>query len=122
MDEPAQVMTNFINLVDESVKKFTSPINEIFLFMFRYVATGDPDGRLNAMIDSYFGSFENDVKNSTVISEEMKNTIFPKAKSLKEKWLDFRNALSMSSQEKDAKFMEMYRTMNSLRSFLEDLR
>ncbi|NSW77050.1 MAG: hypothetical protein HPY68_09840, partial [Candidatus Atribacteria bacterium] len=122
MDEPIQVMTNFINLVDESVKKFTSPINEIFLFMFRYVATGDPDGRLTAMIDSYFGSFENDVKNSTVISEEVKNAISPKVNDLKEKWRNFSTALTASPQEKDATFMDMYRSMNSLRSFLEDLR
>ncbi|MGB9554014.1 MAG: hypothetical protein ACPL7L_06525, partial [bacterium] len=122
MDEPAQVMTNFISLVDESVKKFTSPIDEIFLFMFRYTATGDPDGRLIAMIDSYFSSFENDVKNSTVISEDVKNAILPKAKDLRGKWQDFRASLSAPPQERDAKFMEMYRTTNSIRSFLEGLR
>lgn len=122
MDEPAQIITNFINLVDESVKKFTNPINEILLFMFRYVATGDPDGRLTTMIDSYFTSFENDIKNSTVISEDLKNAVLPKAQDLQQKWQSFRTALSSSPQDRDAKFMEMYRSMNSLRSFLEDLR
>ncbi|MEN3186720.1 MAG: methyl-accepting chemotaxis protein, partial [Atribacterota bacterium] len=121
-DEPAQIMANFINLVDESVKKFTNPINEIFLFMFRYTATSDPEGRLIAMIDSYFGSFENDIKNSTVISEDLKNTIFPKVKELQQKWQDFRTIPASSPQDRDTKFMEMYRSMNSLRSFLESLR
>jgi len=122
MDEPAQVMTNFIKLVDESVKKFTDPINEIFLFMFRYVLTGDPDGRLLITIDSYFNSFEKNVTTSTVVSEEVKNTALTKLKDFQGKWNELRPALSSPPQERDAKFMEAYRSMNSLVSFLEGLR
>ncbi|MGQ9473749.1 MAG: methyl-accepting chemotaxis protein [Candidatus Caldatribacteriaceae bacterium] len=122
MDEPSQVMTNFIQLVDESVKKFTDPMESIFLFMFRYVVNGDPDGRLLATINSYFEAFQKDVTNSTVISEEVKNAVLSKVQDFQGKWKNLQDNLSVNSPDRDAKFMEMYRAKSSLVSLLEGLR
>ncbi len=122
MDEPAQVILNFTKLVDESVSKLSNPINEIFVFMFRYVATGDPENKYLPTIQSYFQSFQQEIKNSTVISEEVKNTVLSKAQDFQEKWQAFQASLNAPPQERDTKFMETFRAMNSILSTLEGLR
>ena len=75
MDEPAQVVVNFIQSVAQAVEKLTQPVEEINSLISRWLATGDPAGTIAVSINPYFESFSNDIDTSSMISDQTKKDI-----------------------------------------------
>ncbi|MDK2896674.1 MAG: methyl-accepting chemotaxis protein [Candidatus Atribacteria bacterium] len=121
MDEPYQVIVNFTQLVDDSVKKLSDPVDSIYYLLFRYAVNGDPDGRLAANIDSYFESLKMDIDRSPVLSEETKKEIAAQVETLKNNWEVLRNILP-TDMDKESQFMEVHRSYSKLGTTLEGLR
>ncbi|MDK2896729.1 MAG: methyl-accepting chemotaxis protein [Candidatus Atribacteria bacterium] len=123
MDEPAQVVVNFIQSVAQAVEKFARPLTEIDFLISRWLASGDPDGRTAIAINSYFDSFLNDINNSSMISEQTKKNIGEQIAICRQSWERLQTELpTATSEERDNLYMEYYRVYSSLQRALEGLR
>jgi len=120
MDEPYQIVMQFTQLVDDSVKKLMDPLDSIYYLLFRYAVNSDPEGRLGENINAYFESLKRGIEGSQVLSEESKKNIVTQAEDLNVKWEELKKVL-FTAEEKDEKFMEVYRSYSRLKTALESL-
>ncbi|HXL02541.1 MAG TPA: methyl-accepting chemotaxis protein, partial [Candidatus Atribacteria bacterium] len=89
----------------------------------RWLATGDPDGRITVSISSYFDSFSNDISTSSMISDQTKEDIINKLALYQQSWKNLQNNFSIATpEERDNLYMECHRSYSSLLRTLEDLR
>lgn len=123
MDEPAQVVVNFIQSVAQAVEKFTQPVEEINSLISRWLATGDPAGTIAVSINSYFESFSNDIDTSSMISDHTKKDIKDKLALYRQNWEKLQNNFPIATpEERDNLYMECYRSYSSLKRSIENLK
>lgn len=123
MDEPAQIVVNFIQSVAHAVEKFTQPVEEIDFLISRWLATGDPEGKTATAINSYFDSFSKDIDTSSMISDQTKKDIKDKLVLYRQNWEKLQNNSPIATpEERDNLYMECRRSYSSLLRTLEDLR
>ncbi|MBP9015331.1 MAG: methyl-accepting chemotaxis protein [Candidatus Atribacteria bacterium] len=123
MDEPAQIVVNFIQSVAHAVEKFTQPVEEIDFLISRWLATGDPEGKTATAINSYFDSFSKDIDTSSMISDQTKKDIKDKLVLYRQSWEKLQNNSPIATpEERDNLYMECRRSYSSLLRTLEDLR
>ncbi len=121
MDEPYQIVVQFTQLVDDSIKQLMNPLDSTYYLLFRYAVNGDPDGRLGENINAYFASLRRGIEDSQVLSEESKKSITAQVEDLAGKWEELEKVL-FTEAEKDDKFMEVYRSYSRLKTTIEGLR
>ena len=121
MDEPYQIVVQFTQLVDDSIKQLMNPLDSTYYLLFRYAVNGDPDGRLGENINAYFASLRRGIEDSQVLSEESKKSITAQVEDLAGKWEELEKVL-FTEVEKDDKFMEVYRSYSRLKTTIEGLR
>ena len=121
MDEPYQIVVQFTQLVDDSIKQLMNPLDSTYYLLFRYAVNGDPDGRLGENINAYFASLRRGIDDSQVLSEESKKSITAQVEDLAGKWEELEKVL-FTEAEKDDKFMEVYRSYSRLKTTIEGLR
>ena len=121
MDEPYQIVVQFTQLVDDSIKQLMNPLDSTYYLLFRYAVNGDPDGRLGENINAYFASLRRGIDDSQVLSEESKKSITAQVEDLAGKWEELEKVL-FTEVEKDDKFMEVYRSYSRLKTTIEGLR
>ena len=121
MDEPYQIVVQFTQLVDDSIKQLMNPLDSTYYLLFRYAVNGDPDGRLGENINAYFASLRRGIEDSQVLSEESKKSITAQVEDLAGKWEELEKVL-FTEVEKDDEFMEVYRSYSRLKTTIEGLR
>ncbi|WP_369018154.1 methyl-accepting chemotaxis protein [Thermatribacter velox] len=123
MDEPLEVITRFIKAVSGAVENLSDPLRNVYYLAFRFAATGDPEGRIGASIDSYLQALERDLANSPMLSDAKKEELTGFIATLAEKWKGLQSAIRGEGDSNvDSAFLEFYRAYNKAFDVLQGLR
>lgn len=123
MDEPLEVMMRFIKAVSEAVENLSDPLRNFYYLAFRFAATGDPENRIGASIDSYLQALQKDLTNSPMLSDSKKEELAKVVAVLGEKWSVLKAAIKGEvDSDVDSAFLEFYRAYNKAFDALEELR